>query len=423
MNPLHRTFSVAGMRTVQLRGLGALASRLYVYLSGFLAVFLMAAYVSPADFGQYSIYQSVLEMALVVGMLGSALLFSRNAATVPPGVRRGDVVRTLAIGLPLAVLLIAAILTLQRTDVGDVPFVLIVATLALFAFISLRLSYSRGLGRAGLLNLEAGIRSTILVLGVAAFAALGFELHVTHLLLINLLAFLVVGAACMHTGWAAGPPRGSAALSLSSQGSATVYSLLVFLLRKSDLLVVAFFMPLGYVGAFKIAFLLAEAPSQFVQAFLYTKTRAMLGSDPGNSNPDGPQLQLAKHSFLLGCVLFAALAVLITVAAPLLKVGPEALEIFLCIAPYFLLRTYTVHHEMLLALKMPMSTLGYWALAEVALRLLSYGVVVAIFPGKPHYVFFIATVSDLVLYEVRMRALLGFFPLVRLIRGSSPKQS
>ncbi|MGJ3700454.1 lipopolysaccharide biosynthesis protein [Variovorax sp. AFSI2.2] len=421
MNPLHRTFSVAGMRTVQLRGLGALASRLYVYLSGFLAVFLMAAYVSPADFGQYSIYQSVLEVALVVGTLGSALLFSRNAATVPPGVRRGDVVRTLAIGLPLAVLLIATILTLQRTDIGDVPFVLIVATLAVFAFISLRLSYSRGLGHAGLLNLEAGIRSTILVLGVAALATLGFELRVTHLLLINLLAFLVVGAACMHAGWAAGPPRGSAALGLSSQGSATVYSLLMFLLRKSDLLVVAFFMPLGYVGAFKIAFLLAEAPSQFVQAFLYTKTRAMLGSDASNS--DGSQLQLAKHSFLLGCVLFAALAVLITVAAPLLKVGPQALEIFLCIAPYFLLRTYTVHHEMLLALKTPVSTLGYWALAEVALRLLSYGVVVAIFPGKPHYVFFIATVSDLVLYEVRMRALLGFFPLVRLIRGSSTKQS
>lgn len=421
MNPLLRTFSIAGMRTVQLRGLGALASRLYVYLSGFLAVFLMAAYVSPADFGQYSIYQSVLEVALVVGTLGSALLFSRNAAAVPPGVRRGDVVRTLAIGLPLAVLLIATILTLQRTDVGDVPFVLIVATLAVFAFISLRLSYSRGLGHAGLLNLEAGIRSTILVLGVAAFATLGFELRVTHLLLINLLAFLVVGAACMHAGWAAGPPRGSAALGLSSQGSATVYSLLMFLLRKSDLLVVAFFMPLGYVGAFKIAFLLAEAPSQFVQAFLYTKTRAMLGSDASNS--DGSQLQLAKHSFLLGCVLFAALAVLITVAAPLLKVGPEALDIFLCIAPYFLLRTYTVHHEMLLALKTPVSTLGYWALAEVALRLLSYGVVVAIFPGKPHYVFFIATVSDLVLYEVRMRALLGFFPLVRLIRGSSTKQS
>lgn len=421
MNPLLRTFSLAGMRTVQLRGLGALASRLYVYLSGFLAVFLMAAYVSPADFGQYSIYQSVLEVALVVGTLGSALLFSRNAATVPPGVRRGDVVRTLAIGLPLAVLLIAAILTLQRADVGDVPLLLIVATLAVFAFISLRLSYSRGLGYAGLLNLEAGIRSTILVLGVAALATLGFELRVTHLLLINLLAFLVVGAACMHAGWAAGPPRGSAALSLASQGSATVYSLLMFLLRKSDLLVVAFFMPLGYVGAFKIAFLLAEAPSQFVQAFLYTKTRAMLGCDA--SELDGSQLQLAKHSFLLGCALFAALAVLITVAAPLLKVGPEALEIFLCIAPYFLLRTYTVHHEMLLALKTPVSTLGYWALAEVALRLLSYSVVVAIFPGKPHYVFFIATVCDLVLYEVRMRALLGFFPLVRLIRGSSTKQS
>jgi O-antigen/teichoic acid export membrane protein len=421
MNPLHRTFSLAGMRTVPLRGLGALASRLYIYLSGFLAVFLMAAYVSPADFGQYSVYQSVLEVALVVGTLGSALLFSRNAASVPPGVRRGDVVRTLAIGLPLAVLLIAVILTLQRTAVGDLPFLLIVATLAVFAFISLRLSYSRGLGFSGLLNLEAGIRSTILVLGVAALATLGFELSVTHLLFINLLAFLVVGAACMHTGWAAGPPRGGAALGLASQGSATVYSLLMFLLRKSDLLVVAFFMPLGYVGAFKIAFLLAEAPSQFVQAFLYTKTRAMLGSDA--SNFDDSQLQLAKHSFFLGCVLFAGLALVITVAAPLLKVGREALEIFLCIAPYFLLRTYTVHHEMLLALKTPVGTLGYWAMAEVALRLLSYVAVVAVFPGKPHYVFFLAAFTDLVLYEVRMHALLGFFPLVRLVRGSSTKQS
>jgi O-antigen/teichoic acid export membrane protein len=421
MNPLHRTFSLAGIRTVPLRGLSALASRLYIYLSGFLAVFLMAAYVSPADFGQYSIYQSLLEVALVVGTLGSGLLFSRNAASVPPGVRRGDVVRTLVIGLPLATLLVAAILTLQRTAVGDLPFLLIVATLAVFAFINLRLSYSRGLGFSGLLNLEAGVRSTILVLGVAAFAALGLELRVADLLLINLLAFLVVGAACMHAGWAAGPPRGNSVLSLASQGSATVYSLLMFLLRKSDLLVVAFFMPLGYVGAFKIAFLLAEAPSQFVQAFLYTKTRAMLSSDA--SNFDDSQLQLAKHSFFLGCVLFAGLAVVITVAAPLLKVGREALEIFLCIAPYFLLRTYTVHHEMLLALKTPVSTLGYWAMAEVALRLLSYAVVVAVFPGKPHYVFFLAAFSDLVLYEVRMRALLGFFPLVRLVRGSPTKQS
>ncbi|MDP9930564.1 polysaccharide biosynthesis protein [Variovorax paradoxus] len=421
MNPLHRTFSLAGIRTVPLRGLGALASRLYIYLSGFLAVFLMAAYVSPADFGQYSIYQSVLEMALVVGTLGSALLFSRNAASVPPGVRRGDVVRTLAIGLPLAVLLIAVILTLQRTAVGDLPFVLILATLAVFAFVNLRLAYSRGLGFSGLLNLEAGIRSTVLVLGVAVLATLSFELHVTHLLLINLLAFLVVGVASMHAGWAAGPPRGSALLGLASQGSATVYSVLMFLLRKSDLLVVAFFMPLGYVGAFKIAFLLAEAPSQFVQAFLYTKTRAMLGSDA--SNFDDSQLQLAKYSFLLGCVLFAALVVVISVAAPLLKVGRQALEIFLCIAPYFLLRTYTVHHEMLLALKTPMSTLGYWAMAEVALRLLSYVVIVAVFPGKPHYVFFLAAFSELVLFEVRMHALLGFFPLVRLVRGSSTKQS
>jgi O-antigen/teichoic acid export membrane protein len=421
MTPLHWPLALTGVRAVQLRGLGALASRLYVYLSGFLAVFLMAAYVSPAEFGEYSIYQSVLEVALVVGTLGSSLLFSREAANVPPGVRRGDVLRTLAIGLPPATLLIAVILKVQHLPVAGVPFALLVAMLAVFSFISLRLSYSRGLGYAGLLNLESGIRSTILVLGIAALGTLGLDLDAWHLLLVNLMALVLVGAASMRTGWAAGPSRGRPALGLASQGNATAYSLLMFLLRKSDLLVVAFFMPLGYVGAFKVAFLLAEAPSQFVQAFLYTKTRAMLGAEAENF--DASTLRLAKQSFLLGCVLFVALAALITVAAPLLKVGREALEIFICIAPYFLLRTYTIHHEMLLALKTPMGALGGWALLEVVLRLLSYGVVVSIFPGKPHYVFFIACVSDFLLYEVRMRALFGFYPIVRLACGSFERPS
>jgi hypothetical protein len=90
-----------------------------------------------------------MEVALVLGTLGSSLLFSRNAATVPPGVTRGDVVRTLAIGLPLATVLVTVVLTLQRMPVGDAPFLLLVATLAVFAFNSLRLSFSRGLGTRG----------------------------------------------------------------------------------------------------------------------------------------------------------------------------------------------------------------------------------------------------------------------------------
>lgn len=417
MNPLlHRAIGLAGMRAVPLRGLGALASRLYVYLSGFVALFAMAAYVPPAEFGAYSIYQSVLEVALVLGTLGSSLLFSREAAAVPPGVRAGDVRRTLAIGLPLGTLLIAAILQVQHLPVVGTPFLLMVAMLAVFSFIGLRLAYSRGLGHAGLLNLEAGIRATVLFLGVAALAALGLEMSASHLLLINLVALLVVGAACLRRGWAAGPPPGPALLALGAQARGTGYSLLMFLLRKSDLLIVAFFMPLGYVGAFKIAFLLAEAPSQFVQAFLYTRTRAMLGTEDGGA--DASTLRLARQSFWLGCFLFAGLAVVITVAAPLLKVGREALEIFLCLVPYFLLRTYTIHHEMQLSLVTPMGMLGRWALLEVALRLLSYALVVPLFPGKPHYVFFLACVTDFVLYEVRMRRQFGFYPIVRLVRGA-----
>ncbi|MET3177421.1 UNVERIFIED_ORG: O-antigen/teichoic acid export membrane protein [Variovorax guangxiensis] len=402
-----------GARMAWLSGLGALASRLYVYLSGFLAIFLMAASIPPARFGEYSIYQSVMEVALVVGTLGSSLLFSRHAATVPPGVTRGDVVRTLAIGLPLATVLVTVILTVQRMPVGDAPFAILVATLAVFAFNSLRLSFSRGLGHAGLLNLEAGIRATVLVAGVSLCVAVRFDLGVAHLLLINLIAVVMVCLAVGLPANGAAPPIGRAALQLGSQASATVYSLLMFLLRKSDLLIVAYFMPLSYVGAFKLAFLLAEAPSQFVQSFLFTKTPAMLETEAGNFT--AAKLRLAKHSFLLGCALFVGLAALITAAAPLLKLGNEARSIFLCIAPYFLLRTYTIHHEMVLSLKTSMGSLGRWALLEVALRLASYGAVAVLFPGKPHYVFFIACVTDFVLCETRMRLHFGFFPILRLL--------
>ncbi|MBN8751873.1 MULTISPECIES: lipopolysaccharide biosynthesis protein [Variovorax] len=416
MKPFSPSLALPGARMARLMGLWALVSRLYVYLSGFVAIFLMAANVSPARFGEYSIYQSVLEVALVVGTLGSTLLFSRNATAVPPAVTQGDVVRTLAFGLPLATALVVVILTLQRLPVADVPFVLVVVTLAVFSFNCLRLAYSRGLGHAGLLNLEAGIRSTILVLGVGICASLGFELGVAHLLLINLFAFVVVCAAICIPPNGAAPPAGRHVLALASQASATVYSLLTFLLRKSDLLIVAFFMPLSYVGAFKLAFLLAEAPSQFVQAFLFTKTPAMMDADP--EKLAASKLQLARHSFLLGCALFVGLAGLITVAAPLLKMGDQARTIFLCIAPYFLLRTYTIHHEMVLSLKTSMGSLGRWALLEVTLRLLSYGVVILLFPGRPHYVFFIACLSDFALYETRMRLQFGFFPIVRLLRRS-----
>jgi O-antigen/teichoic acid export membrane protein len=414
--PTSTSFALPGIRMARRLGLGALASRLYVYLSGFVAIFLIAAEVAPARFGEYSVYQSVLEVALVVGMLGSPLLFSRNAASVPPGVTRGDLVRTLAIGLPLAALLAAGVVGAQRLPVVGAPFVLIVAALAVFAFNSLRLSYSRGLGHAGLLNLESGLRATVLVLGVGALAMLDIEIGVAHLLVINLLALMLVCAAIVVPANGAAPPAGPPALRLSTQASATVYGLLTFLLRKSDLLVVAFFMPLGYVGAFKLAFLLAEAPSQFVQAFLFTKTPAMLDANTGNFTTE--KLRLARYSFLLGCVLFVALAALLAVAAPLLKLGSEARDIFVCIAPYFLLRTYTIHHEMVLALNATMGSLGRWTLLEVALRMASYGVVIALFPDKPHYVFFVAFVTDFLLYELRMRALFGFFPLVHLLRPS-----
>lgn len=396
-----------------VRGMGALASRLYVYLSGFLAVFLMAAHVSPERFGEYSLYQSVLECALMVGTLGSAILFSRHASQVPAQVLRGDVVRTLLLGLPLASLLVCGLLLVQRLPLTTAPFVLILLTLALLSFNILLLAYRRGLGSAGLLNLESGIRSTILVAGIAGFILLAAELTVAYLLLVNLLAVTVVGAAISFGTRSLAPPPGRAVLDLRSQAHALLYSVLMFMLRKSDLLIVASFMPLSYVGAFKLAFLLAEAPSQFVQAYLYTKTSEMLDGGAGKGTRSA--LLLAKRSFMLGCALFVGLGVFLAVAAPLLHFTAQAQILLAYLAPYFLVRTYTVAHEMVLQLHTPVGSLGRWAFAEVLIKLALYAAIAVIDPARPHYVFLFACVSEFLIYEIRMRALWGFSPFARLI--------
>lgn len=408
-------FGWSGLRGARsMQGIRALASRLYVYASGFLAVFVLAANIPPARFGEYSIYQSVLELGLVFGTLGSGILFSRNAPLTPPALFRGDVVRTLALGLPLAALLVGGMLWSQHLPLASSPFLLLLATLAVFSFNGLRLAYGRGLGNAGLLNLEAGLRSTALLCGVGLMLALHHAPSVGDLLLTNLIAVLIVLGIILAARRAFAPPAGAPALRIDAQAGATVYAMLMFLLKKSDLLVIAYFMPLGYVGAFKVAFVLAEAPSQFVQAYLYTRTSQMIGSTSAAFS--FAKLVLARNAFLLGVFLFAGLGVVLWFAGPLLRFSAEARGIFLAMLPYFLIKTYTTHHELVLQLNTRVRVLGARALVEVGIKAAAYGGVLLLFPQQPHFVFPAIALSDLLLYEFRMKRLWGFFPLARLLR-------
>lgn len=397
-----------------MQGIWALASRLYVYASGFMAVFVLAANIPPERFGEYSIYQSVLELGLVVGTLGSGILFSRNAPLNPPAVFRGDVVRTLAIGLPLAGVLVGGMLVSQHMPLASAPFLLLLATLTVFSFNGLRLAYGRGLGNAGLLNLEAGLRSTVLLGGVGLMLLLHREPSVSYLLLTNLFAVLLVLGIILAAGRTFSPPAGTHALRVDSQAGATAYAMLMFVLKKSDLLVIAYFMPLSYVGAFKVAFVLAEAPSQFVQAYLYTRTSQMIGSTGAAFAP--AKLVLARNAFLLGVFLFVGLGVVLWFAGPLLRFSAEARGIFLAMLPYFLIKTYTTHHELVLQLNTRVRVLGARALLEVAIKAVAYGGVILLFPRQPHFVFPAIALTDLLLYEFRMKRLWGFFPLARLLR-------
>ncbi|WPB55488.1 polysaccharide biosynthesis protein [Xylophilus sp. GOD-11R] len=399
---------------IRSSGSWALASRMYVYLSGFVAVFLLSANVPAAQFGEYSIYQSALELGLIVGTLGSSIVFAKHATMVPPTVYSGDVWRTLSIGVPIAGLLIGAMLFAQGLQPLSQSTACILLSLVFFAFNTLRLAWRRGRGEAGLLNLEAGLRATMLISGIVVCLLRHEVLTVTYLLQVNLLSIVAVTIVLLLTDTrGTPPPPGAAALGMHTQVAATGYSLMAFVLRKADLLIVAFFMPLAYVGAFKLAFLLAEAPSQFVIAYLYTHTPAMLAARKGGTHG---RLPLARKSLMLGLALFAGLALFLQVFGPLLKFGDEARSILLCLLPYFLLRTYTVHHEILLQLNTRLRLLGAWTLVEVFTRLLSYAAVLWAFPEKPHYVFFIATIFEFVSYELRARSVLGFLPCTRLWR-------
>ncbi len=395
-------------RLLRWRGTWALISRSYVYLSGFLAVFVMAASMTPATFGAYSVYQSVLELGIIIGTLGSSLLFSRNAAMRPPTVFSGDVVRTLAVGIPIAGVVMALLLALQQMPVADAASAIVLPSLALFCFNGLRLAYGRGLGAAGLLNLEAGIRSTVLLAGMGGLLLAGFSLSVGTLLMINLFAIALISVTIIRVTGDIALPAGPAALRLRTQAGAVGYSLLVFVLRKSDLLIVGFFMPLSYLGAFKLAFLLAEAPSQFVQAYLYTKTKTMLHSE--RPTADREKHLLAPRALALGACLFIALGALLFICAQLLKFSVEVRSIFWVMLPFFLLRTYTVHHELVLQLNTSIRRLGRWALAETGIKVALYAVVWLLFPSRPHYVFAFSFFSELILYEFRMKALWGFIP-------------
>lgn len=400
----------------------AIASRLYVYIAGFAAVFLLSANIPAAQFGEYSLYQAGLELGVIVATLGSALVFSRNAALDPPAVGGGDLRRTLFIGIPVAALLLAAMLSAQ----GLLPFsqsgVWLLLSLGFFSFNGLRLAYRRGRGQAGLLNIESGIRATVFVACILLFLWHRMTPSVEQLLLVNLAACVLITLTIL-TGdkQLAGPPPGAPLLSLKTQWAATAYSLMSFALRKADLLLVAFFMPLDYLGAFKIAFLLAEAPSQFVLAYLYTHTSSMISV--GTRGYGKAKIMLARNCFLLGLALFAGLCLMLHVFGPLLKFGREAQSIFLCMLPYFLVRTYTVHHEMLIQLNTRLQSLGFWSFGEVVVKLCYYLLVAWAFPETPHYAFFIMASCEIISYEFRAKKILGHFPIVLILHASRGKRA
>lgn len=405
------------LHVVGKKGLGALLTRLAVYILGFGAVFLMAAKIPPALFGRYSIYQASLEFGLIFASLGSSIIFARRASQTPATVHLGDMLQTMVIGLPFAVAVTLTTLSLQNEALNLVPISIFLVTMVVFTFNMLGLAYSRGRGSSGLLNAEAGIRAVVLMSGVGILLWSGTVIDLNMLLAVNLVGAVLMCATIILSNGKL-PTVGPATLRLGEQCGAAFYSLVMFSLRKADLLVVAFFMPLPYVAAYKIAFVLAEAPSQFIQAYLYTRTLKMLEV----RRLDGTQRmsqEMARHSLFLGCGLFAGVVALISLFSDLLKIGPEARHIFMAMLPYFLLRTYTVHNEMLLQLHSGMNRLGHWAGVELALKSFSYLVCFHFFPSYPHYVFFLAFIYEFLLLEIRMKMAWGHFPILRLFRSTT----
>ncbi len=326
--------------------------------------------MSDVDFGVYSAMTSLLELALIAAICGASFSLTQWSATTKGRPTGRQLVKILAIGMPIATTAIATANYIVH-QFSTWAILLLLLNLIVQSLSLLQLAVLRGLGNVNSQVIEPLTRYIICLPFVTLAYLTGSMLTPASPLLILLLANTV---ALIYTTLTAqqypSAPSDKTPLSTLINAWSAAFSALQFCLRKSDVLLVLWMTGPSMAGSMKLAFPILEIPVQFY--LLSVSKRASGIVEQGTENG-------FRSAFIREATSALPYSLLVVAAIPAIRAGQElsfwSAQVFACaiaIAPLMIVRLLTSSFEQTLTL------LGKYRVANAVaiIEILTKGLVV-----------------------------------------------
>lgn len=361
--------------------------RLFVYGAGFGYYLLLASILPKEVFGEYSLWQSAIELCIVLLTMGGSVLYFRKSLHTREGVPGRDIIKLLVSTVPLVA---GLLFTYSFVHDGGAYLEPLLALLngILLSISTLTLAWHRGQNKYFLLQTEAGIRAVFAsLLLVLATTILAYGKSVSELLAINLLAS-VGNLAIILINY--GLPTNRVSYRLRNW---TMFAtgVLNFFTRKGDILLISFLMPLEFIASFKISFLVSESAQQFSQSFYIRKSNTIVSGTKSELN------ECARTGTIIGLISLIIGGLFLYGYGIINSSYDDTLHVFWFLAPYFLVKSYTGLHDQFLQVHDQMPRLKSKSSIELLIRLLAY-IFVWLASANPLIIFLPLAIADLIIH-------------------------
>lgn len=374
-------------------------SRLVVYFLGFISVLILSKLLTPEEFGKFSIGQSIIEFGIICCTLGSGLLYTSkcNSTTGLVGFNN-----TIYIGCVLSIFVIAVFYPVFLH--GEDLFIALILGLVVIvnSILSILLYQYRALGGEVFFINEPGLKSFFLIFVFLIFSTLygsqGFYLATLSYLISVFISLGILVVILRRKGMVFGKTE----VGIKQQFEMFASGVFGFLSKKSDVLIVSFFLSYANVAEFKISFLLAEVPLQLCAAWLVYKTKKLKEcSEDFCSTQIG---LISKEISLLFCV-FSIPVLFIFYLMGYYYAGEYNLSSsFWFLLLYFFARSFVIVYEPLLIFKGLLKEFkivsGFNAVVKIVLLIL----VGEFFPEIVYWVYPILGAVEILIFSRLIRA-------------------
>lgn len=364
-------------------------ARTSVYVFGFLGVLVLSEVMPKEDFGKFSFVQSILEFSLILATLGSQSFYARHGRRLLSANIYRELFKTTCSGFGLAVILVFfALHSILETK----SMVVVSMTLFVHAVNLLYLSALRGSGVSFAINYEAGLRSFLLVIAVLfiSFYWGGVSLNSVFVILLfsQVCVFLYLYLTIRLD------KNGLETSGVLQQSKYLWSSVCQFGVKKSDILVVGYLYSFETVAEFKVAFLFAESIVQFVQAYINTQSRFLIGKS--HVSPD--LIRVFRKAMFLSVLMVIGSVFGFVVFTKFFNYSHGVQKWYFVLLFYFSIKSIFVFHENLFALNSSPSTLGARASLELVFRLMAVCFML-VFGFDYFYVYFVLIVFEVSCYQ------------------------